>query len=292
MKGFCKASNRALILALLVLGFLALAVMPAQAIALKNSFIRTSGVAGEDLSVGDIVCIKAADGYVYKANRQDPALRPAIGVVSLAATDGNGVAITTSGILSGYTGLTKGAPVYLDTDGNVTQTLPAIWSQQVGFATSATYVKFDFGAEQRRPPYVDATTHTATNTTTDGTSITMPAGTFAAGRSVKFTCGGTLTGTNAGKSVILYVDDAAIITHSIASASTGDWVATFVVTEYTDLAHQKVIGSISTGNEADSKSDYAVDTTDFADEQVIKTQVVSANASDTITQEYCLVEFF
>lgn len=280
------------ILALLVVFLLVMAVMPAQAIVLKNSFVRTSGVAGEDLTVGDIVCIKAADGYVYKANREDPALRPAIGVVSLAATDGNGVAITTSGIFSGYTGLTKGAPVYLDTDGNVTQTMPSIWSQQLGFATSATYVKFDFGAEQQRTPYLDTASYSAIDNTTDTTSVTFPGTAFAAGRAARITAGGTVTGTNNEKHVILYVDDAAILTLDAGNATTGSWGATFFVGEATDYAHQRICGQITTSVATDAKLSCTTDTTDFEDEAVVKVQIQSTHASDEITQSFGLVEFF
>lgn len=137
----------------------------------------------------------------------------------------------------------------------------------------------------------DMTSHSANNTTTDGTSVTIPAGVFAAGKSMRFTLSGTCVGANAAKSVILYIDNAAILTLTTDGADVGDWQATFIMAEHTDLAHQKVMGTVTMGDGVEHITDYATDTTDFSGAITVKTQVVSGNAGDTIVQEMGIVEF-
>jgi hypothetical protein len=96
-------------------------------------------VAGEVLATGDAVCIKDADGLIYKADANDAALRPAIGMVGKGAPAiGDSVEIVTRGIFAGWTALSKNAAGYLsETAGEVTQAAPA-YSQVMGVAISAT----------------------------------------------------------------------------------------------------------------------------------------------------------
>jgi hypothetical protein len=266
------------------------------AVFLKNSWARFSGTAGESLAIGDIVAIKDSDGKIYKADADDVTLRPAVGIVSKAASLNGVVGITTIGIFGGYTALAEGAPTFLSaTAGAATQTAPSNWFQQIGKALTTTTYYFDFQAS-RSSVTVDSTSHTATNQTTDGTSISIPAGMFAAGKTLRITAGGTITGANAVKSVILYVDDAAIVTLTSTAAAAGNWRAVFEVGEYTDLAHQRCMGTLIAGaatgaTAADVKVGYATDTTDFASAKTIKLQVVSGNAGDTIVQQYGVVEW-
>lgn len=122
-------------LALVVL----LAGQASAAYVVKQSWIRISGTAGETLTTGQAVCIKDADGYIYKADANDGDLRPAIGVVgSKGASSGGAVEIVVVGVLSGWSTLSEGAPCYLsETAGAITQSAPA-WSQQLGVALSTT----------------------------------------------------------------------------------------------------------------------------------------------------------
>jgi len=124
-----------------------------------------------------------------------------------------------------------------------------------------------------------------------GSSLSLADGWFTAGKTLKITIYGTCTGANAIKNVILYIDDAAIVTLATASADVGDWKAEFILHEHTDTANQDAMGVLTMDQEA-VYVDYATDTTDFNDggATTVKCQIVSGNASDTITAEYVLIE--
>jgi len=117
----------------------ALLSAPAQAASYwKQTFLRVSATAGETLAVGNVVTIKDADGYAYKADADDSALRPAVGVIGKGGASGATVEIIVSGILAGQSALTESGPGYLSaTAGAITQSAPA-YAQQVGYAVSAT----------------------------------------------------------------------------------------------------------------------------------------------------------
>lgn len=115
-----------------------MAVDAQAAYSVKQIWARFQGTAGETLVVGDAVCIKDADGLVYKADANDAALRPAVGVAGIKAASGAKVEVIVHGVLRGWTTLSEGAAAYLsETAGAITQSAPA-WSQQLGFAISTT----------------------------------------------------------------------------------------------------------------------------------------------------------
>lgn len=115
----------------------------ASAYYVKQSFARFSAVAAETLTTGQVVSLKT-DGLAYKADANDAALRPAVGIVGKGAATGAKVEIIVMGVLSGWSSLTEGAPGYLsETAAAVTQSAPA-YSQQVGFAITATDYLFAF----------------------------------------------------------------------------------------------------------------------------------------------------
>ncbi|MCE5265725.1 MAG: hypothetical protein LLG97_19625 [Deltaproteobacteria bacterium] len=122
-------------------------VMTTQSIAaysVKQTWLRFSATAGETLATGNVVCLKDADGYAYKADANDAALRPAVGIIGKGGASGAKVEIIAVGILSGWTALTEGAPGYLsETAAAVTQSAPA-YSQQVGYAITSTDYLFSF----------------------------------------------------------------------------------------------------------------------------------------------------
>ena len=139
-----------------------------------------------------------------------------------------------------------------------------------------------------------ATQTSATNGTADvtGSSLTLASGWLKAGKSIRWTIAGTISGTNAAKSVILYVDDAAIITLTTASVDAGSWQAVLTLHEYTDAANQKCTGVLCVNN-SKTICAYVADTTDFADggATTVKAQIVSGNAGDTIKSEVVLIEY-
>ncbi len=125
---------------------LALAIMatPASAYNVAQTVMRFSAVAAETLATGNVVMLKT-DGLAYKADANDAALRPAIGIIgSKGGATGATVEIIVIGTLSGWSGLTAGAPGFLsETAAAVTQSAPA-YSQQVGQAITATTYLVNF----------------------------------------------------------------------------------------------------------------------------------------------------
>jgi hypothetical protein len=140
----------------------------------------------------------------------------------------------------------------------------------------------------------DYADHAATNETADGTSVSVPDGVLITGTSLEFEVSGTESGGNATSDVILYIDDAAIITLSQGdNADTGDWVAKFVIVA-SGTATQRVYGWMIEAGEILYTCDVATDTTDFNDGSAttVKTQLTSDNVGDTITQKTCKVVFY
>jgi len=127
--------------------FVVLIFMSTEAFAaysVKQIYARFSATAGETLTTGQVVMLKDSDGYAYKADANDAALRPACGIVGKGGASGAKVEIVVMGVLSGWSSLSEGAPGYLsETAAGVTQSAPA-YSQQVGYAISTTSYFFSF----------------------------------------------------------------------------------------------------------------------------------------------------
>lgn len=145
----------ALLLLLLSLGVCS---TPAMAYQIRQSYARISAVAGETLTSGQVVNIKDADGLAYKADADDAALRPAVGIIGRGGAAGATVEIVVQGVVSGWTTLSEGALCYLSgTAGAVTQSAPA-WNQPIGVAINTTTYYFNFSN------YVDTSAITALGT--------------------------------------------------------------------------------------------------------------------------------
>ncbi len=171
--------------------FLALSLMlaiafssaaPADAYYAKQVWQRMSCTAGETLTSGNIVAIKAADGKCYKADADDATLRPAVGLIGKGGAASAAVEVIITGIITGWTGQTIGAPGYMSgTAGAVTQAAPA-YTQKVGVAISATdyYINiqnyFDTSAVAALAADVTQTGVTPTYVLGDGDDerLTMP----------------------------------------------------------------------------------------------------------------------
>lgn len=98
--------------------------------------------AGEDLAVGDNVCIKS-DGQVYKADADDADRRPCIGAVNVAVDEDAAVTIITKGVRNDGSTLTKGAPVYLSTTAGAETQTGDTGKQVLGVALGASVWYFD-----------------------------------------------------------------------------------------------------------------------------------------------------
>ncbi len=122
--------------------------LPAMAVeSWKQINTRFSATAGETLATGDVVCIAGSDGKAYKADANDSALRPAVGVIGKGGAAAATVEIVVVGTLAGQTAASPGARVYLsETAGAITATEPTN-AQTLGWvmpgaasaATSTTY---------------------------------------------------------------------------------------------------------------------------------------------------------
>jgi hypothetical protein len=133
-------------LAILLSVMLALPAMAAET--WKQINTRFSAIAGETLVTGDVVCIVGATGYAWKADADDAALRPAVGVIGKGGTAGHVVEIVVVGTLAGQTAASPGVRLYLSaaTAGAITATAPTN-AQALGWvlpgaaaaATSTTY---------------------------------------------------------------------------------------------------------------------------------------------------------
>ena len=138
-----KNIGQKLLAAFMLFVVMAFVATDASAYSVKQVFARVSAVAAETLTTGQVVMLKT-DGLAYKADANDAALRPAIGIIGKGGATSATVEIITIGVLSGWTTLTEGAPGYLsETAAGVTQSAPA-YSQQVGQAITATSYMFNF----------------------------------------------------------------------------------------------------------------------------------------------------
>ena len=101
--------------------------------------------AGEDLDAGDLVDIYDDTGALVR--KADSSLGyPADGYVLADVIAGNDATVYVSGLVTGLSGLTPGAKIYLSTAGGVTETSPTTANyivQEVGVAVSATSIKFE-----------------------------------------------------------------------------------------------------------------------------------------------------
>ena len=150
--------------------FVALTFVATDAFAtykVKQIFARFSATAGETLVTGNVVMLKDADGYAYKADANDAALRPAVGIVGKGAATGAKAEIIVMGVLTGWSSLSEGGPGYLsETAAAVTQSAPA-YSQQVGYAISTTDYMFSF------QNYFDSSSLTVLGTLSGATPLVL-----------------------------------------------------------------------------------------------------------------------
>jgi hypothetical protein len=131
--------NRRLLIAIGVVGLLAFLIANVEAVEFwKQKTLTISGVAGETLVVGDVACIAAADGLVYKADADSSTRRPAVGVISKGGTATHGVQITVIGILAGQTAASPGARIFLSTGAGVITTTAPTNAQPLGWVLPGT----------------------------------------------------------------------------------------------------------------------------------------------------------
>lgn len=95
------------------------------------------------------VCIKPSDGLIYKAKGNDTTLIQAYGFVNTINLISTVPAVITSGVVGGFTGLTKGQMYYVtDTAGLISATPSTTCQIPVGKAISATEILVNFGKKR------------------------------------------------------------------------------------------------------------------------------------------------
>lgn len=141
-----KLGMMAVVLTIIMIG---LAIpQPARAQAWKQKVVRLSGVAGETLATGDVVCIASADGQIYLADADSSTRRPAIGVIAKGGAVNSTVEIVPIGVISGMTAASPGARLYLSNTAGDFSTSAVTNEQMLGWvmpgttdtATSTTYM--------------------------------------------------------------------------------------------------------------------------------------------------------
>ena len=106
----------------------------------------TTGEAINGSTTPQVVCIKTSDGLLYRADANDNTLVKAIGFVTTNALISTTPAVRVSGILGGFTGLTKNSVYYVsDTVGGISATPSTTCAIPVGIAISTTELLLSFG---------------------------------------------------------------------------------------------------------------------------------------------------
>lgn len=106
----------------------------------------TTGEAINGSTTPQVVCIKASDGLLYKADANDSTLTMAVGFVNTNALITTTPTLVTSGFISGFTGLTQNATYYVsDTAGTVSTTQSTTCAIPVGKAVSTTTLQIALG---------------------------------------------------------------------------------------------------------------------------------------------------
>jgi hypothetical protein len=93
--------------------------------------------AGEDITAGECLCVKTADGKAYLADANDTTLLNFIGFAQNSVSAASAVTISTAGVNDQVSGLTKGEVYFMsDTPGAISAT-PGTYTIEVGRALSA-----------------------------------------------------------------------------------------------------------------------------------------------------------
>jgi hypothetical protein len=166
---------------------------------LTNSSI-TTGEAIDGSTTPQAVCVAVADGLIYLADGNTSTRVNAYGFITTNASISTTPAVTVSGILGGFTGLTKGAMYYVtDTAGTIGVTPSTTCIIPVGRAISATQLELNFG----KKAYKGTITHSAAAGATDSQTATIGFQPAKVTCSYNLTMSGTSSGMGIGPGVWL-----------------------------------------------------------------------------------------
>ena len=144
----------------------------------------------------------------------------------------------------------------------------------------------------------DATASITTGGTTTavaGSTLVLTAEQLEAGKSIRVECSGTMTGNSLTKSITLLAGGTVLAVLDANTSNSGDWNAHFLVSEYTDQAHQKTTAlgtweNALVGTQGESDTDDAATTVNVAPGITFTIQLKVANTHDTVVKEQCVWE--
>lgn len=121
-------------------------------------------------------------------------------------------------------------------------------------------------------------------------AIVIPKDYFVPGTTFRVTMGGTKTGGNGAISVQLSIGATAVLTIAADDNTGVDWTAQMMLIS-TGFATQKAFGHLLLDT-ADPATDYATGAVNTRNEVTLYVQMINGHASDEITCDYCLVEYW
>ena len=121
-----------------------------------------------------------------------------------------------------------------------------------------------------------------------GSSLKLRAEDFKPGTAFRITMAGTKSGGNAVMSAHISLGGTQVLSISDDDITAGDWMAIMVVASRT-VATQIAFGQLQT-DALDNATDTATGTVNMAGGGILKAQITSGNAGDTVTCEFCMIE--
>lgn len=120
-------------------------------------------------------------------------------------------------------------------------------------------------------------------------TITLPAGWFGAGKSIKITVAGTVSAGNGAIFLALQLEDAEKCELTTADGATGDFIATWTVYA-TSTTAQRITGVLVAEAGVETIMDYDTDSQAYSSQGNIDVRAKVANETDVITVKYILYE--
>jgi hypothetical protein len=121
-------------------------------------------------------------------------------------------------------------------------------------------------------------------------NLVVPSGSFPPGSTFRITMTGTKTGANGTLSAVVSINSTAILTVDADADTAVDWMAILYVVSASPKV-QKCFGQILTDTE-DAGIDYAAGAVDCSGEFTLRAQMANEHASDDITCEVCVIEYW
>ncbi len=130
-----------------------------------------SAIAGEDgIATGYILAKNGDTSEVIAASNNDLTRIKVVGVAKNGGNTGATIVVSTSGVVTGYSGLVVGEPVYLGVDGGVTATIPSSGIQFI-IGTAITTTSFLFCLDLQSKEVMAVLVHQVADNTSGGSTV-------------------------------------------------------------------------------------------------------------------------